>query len=347
MITDVLKQYDIRLNPNSLKPYGNGLINSTYTIESDTDCYILQRINNQVFKQPQQLSHNLNVLSGHLQTHHPEYFLPLPIRNMTEDSHSYAENGDCFRLTKFVAGSQVVDVVADSNQAYQAALQFGQFTRIFSALDANQLQITIPQFHDLSYRFQQFGAALATASGQRLASSATLTQQLLKHANIANTYQQLVLQSAISLRTTHHDTKISNVLFNQANKGLCVIDLDTVMAGYFISDVGDMMRTYLCPEPESSTNWNAIHVRLNMYEAIADGYLTGIGNNLSENERAYFGYAGAFMIYMQALRFATDHLMNDVYYGATYPNENLMRAKNQLLLLEAYLDMQREQKGQK
>jgi hypothetical protein len=37
---------------------------------------------------------------------------------------------------------------------------------------------------------------------------------------------------------------------------------------------------------------------------------------------------------MQALRFLTDYLNGDVYYGARYPLHNLMRAKHQTILLQ-------------
>jgi Ser/Thr protein kinase RdoA (MazF antagonist) len=142
------------------------------------------------------------------------------------------------------------------------------------------------------------------------------------------------------LRVTHHDTKISNVLFDQEGKGLCVIDLDTVMPGYFISDVGDMMRTYLSPVSEEEKELDKIVVRDEFYKAIVEGFYKEMKEELTETEKKYFFYAGTFMIYMQALRFFTDFLNDDIYYGAKYPRHNFMRAKNQLVLLEQLLKKQ-------
>ena len=139
--------------------------------------------------------------------------------------------------------------------------------------------------------------------------------------------------SAFKKRVTHHDTKISNVLFDAQDKGLCVIDLDTVMPGYFISDAGDMMRTYLSPAGEEETDYSKIDVRENYFDAIVQGYLSEMKDELSAEEKKYFVYAGKFMIYMQALRFITDYLNNDIYYGASYELHNLNRATNQLTLL--------------
>jgi thiamine kinase-like enzyme len=133
---------------------------------------------------------------------------------------------------------------------------------------------------------------------------------------------------------THHDTKISNVLFDDQDNGLCVIDLDTVMPGYFISDVGDMMRTYLSPVNEEEKDLSKIIIRNEYFKAITDGYLSEMSAELTEKEKEHFVYAGKFMIYMQALRFITDHLNNDHYYGAAYEGHNFVRANNQAVLLQ-------------
>ena len=133
---------------------------------------------------------------------------------------------------------------------------------------------------------------------------------------------------------THHDTKISNVLFDKSDKGLCVIDLDTVMPGYFISDVGDMLRTYLSPVNEEEKDLSRIEVRDDYFKAIAEGYLSEMKEELSQKEKEHFVYSGKFMIYMQALRFLTDYFKDDTYYGSKYPGHNLVRATNQATLLK-------------
>ena len=122
--------------------------------------------------------------------------------------------------------------------------------------------------------------------------------------------------------------------FDENNKGMCVIDLDTLMPGYFVSDVGDMMRTYLSPVSEEEKDFSKIAVRDEYFAAIVEGYLGQLNDELSEEEKDHFVYAGKFMIYMQAIRFLADYLANDTYYKISYPKQNLNRAKNQLILLE-------------
>ncbi|HYK56947.1 MAG TPA: aminoglycoside phosphotransferase family protein, partial [Flavisolibacter sp.] len=134
--------------------------------------------------------------------------------------------------------------------------------------------------------------------------------------------------------------KISNVLFDSEGKGICVIDLDTVMPGYFISDVGDMMRTYLSPVSEEETDFSKIIIREEFYKAIVQGYYSEMKEELTETEKQYFFYAGKFMIYMQALRFLTDHINDDVYYGAKYEGHNFARAHNQVILLQQLIRKQ-------
>jgi hypothetical protein len=111
------------------------------------------------------------------------------------------------------------------------------------------------------------------------------------------------------------------------------------MPGYFISDLGDMMRTYLCPVSEEESDFSKITIRKAFYDAVIDGYCSEMGAELSKDELDAISYAGQFMVYMQALRFLTDYLNNDIYYGAKYPDQNLVRAGNQLVLLEKLMDL--------
>ncbi len=186
-------------------------------------------------------------------------------------------------------------------------------------------------------RYQQFLQSIEQGNKQRINESGRLISHLVSHADIVTTYAGIKNDPEFRLRVTHHDTKISNVLFDGKGKGICVIDLDTVMPGYFISDVGDMMRTYLSPVSEEEMDFEKIKVRDDFYKAIVDGYYNEMKDELTETEKQYFFYAGTFMIYMQSLRFATDYFNNDRYYGAKYSRHNFVRANNQLVLLEKLL----------
>ncbi len=338
----VLPAYGLEEKSLLVEAFGSGLINNTWKVTASGNEYILQRVNHAVFKEPADIANNISLIGAYLRQNHPGYKFVSPVISSHGDEMIYQKDEGYFRMFPFVQGSHSKDVVETPEQAYEAATQFGRFTRLLNGVDMKKLKITIPCFHDLTLRYQQFLLALEKGNRQRIQESDSLIQALVSHADIATEYGYIKSNAEFKLRVTHHDTKISNVLFDAEGKGLCVIDLDTVMPGYFISDVGDMMRTYLSPVSEEEKEFDKIEIRDDFYKAIVQGYYNEMKDELTETEKKYFFYSGTFMIYMQALRFLTDYLNDDAYYGAKYPRHNFVRAKNQIVLLEQLL----KKKGQ-
>lgn len=336
----VLKAYGID-DDADVTPYGTGLINHTWKIVTGGKEYILQRVNENVFKAPENIAHNIRLIADYLKQHHPDYCFAAPIASSDGKEMFYLKDEGFFRMFPFIPCSHSKDVVQIPEQAFEGASQFGKFTRLLSGFDVSQLKITIPDFHNLDLRYRQFCSALQEGNKQRIHESQDLIKQLNGHAAIVSEYNQLKQNPHFKLRITHHDTKISNVLFASNDKGICVIDLDTAMPGYFISDVGDMIRTYVSPVSEEEADFEKIVVREEFYKAIVQGYYNEIKGELTGQEQDHFFYAGKFMIYMQALRFLTDYLNNDMYYGAKYNGQNFIRAKNQAVLLERLIEKEK------
>lgn len=334
---EILFQFGLAAENFTIQSFGSGLINSTWIIESKEpgEKYILQKINRQVFKQPEDIACNIRLIDDYLKKNFPDYLFVSPCKTVAGNE---MVESDCeyFRMFPFIANSHTVDVVEKPEQAYEAAKQFGRFSKLLSGFDATGLKITLPDFHNLSLRYQQFEDALKRGNSKRMEQSLELISFIKQNKNIVDEFENC--KTKLKTRCTHHDTKISNVLFDAEGKGLCVIDLDTLMPGYFISDVGDMMRTYLCPVSEEEKDFSKIKVRKAFYDAIVNGYLSEMGAELNAEEKTYFHYAGEFMIYMQAIRFLTDHLNDDVYYGAKYEGHNFVRARNQITLLQRLLE---------
>jgi Ser/Thr protein kinase RdoA (MazF antagonist) len=182
-------------------------------------------------------------------------------------------------------------------------------------------------------RYRQFEHSLRTGNEKRIRQSEAIIKELKDRIAIVNEFEKLRNNADVKERVTHHDTKISNVLFNANGDGMCVIDLDTIMPGFFISDVGDMMRTYLSPANEEEKDFTNIEIREDYFRGIVQGYAKAMSDKLTYAEKELFTYSGAFLVYMQALRFLTDYLNNDIYYGAKYEEHNLTRAGNQVELL--------------
>ena len=333
LLQPVLSEYGIDINDCSIENFGSGLINNTWDIKTDTARFILQRINHKIFKQPEAIAENIGLIADHLAHHYPDYCFVAPVKTVAGTQMLVNDQG-YFRLFPFIKDSHTIDVVTSTKQAYEAAIQFGTFTSKLSALNASGLQITLPDFHNLTLRYRQFENALLYGNPVRIDGAAEQIELLKKYHSIVNEFELIKADSDFKIRVMHHDTKISNVLFDEQDNGICVIDLDTVMPGYFISDVGDMMRTYLSPVSEEETDLSKISIRMEYLDAIVKGYSQAMQNTLTEKERQSFMYAGKFMIYMQALRFLTDHLNDDMYYGARYEGHNFNRAVNQLVLLE-------------
>ncbi len=334
-LNNILEEFNI--SDCYVIPFGNGLINNTWIVEAPGKKFILQKINQNVFKTPEDIAFNIRLISDHLQQYHSAHLLIRPLQTKSGSELLKTDEG-YFRLFHFVKSSHTIDVVQTTQQAYEAAKQFGRFTKVLSALDPSLLKITLPDFHNLSLRYTQFKEALLSGNKKRINRSHEVIEALQKQKNIVDEYEKIKMNADFKIRVTHHDTKISNVLFDEEDKGICVIDLDTVMPGYFISDVGDMMRTYLSTVNEEEKDFSEITIRKDFYNAIVKGYLGEMENELTRTEKKYFVYAGKFMIYMQALRFITDYLNNDIYYGSKYEEHNFIRAGNQLTLLNKLLE---------
>ncbi len=338
MLEKILTAFNINTSVSKIQPFGNGLINNTWHVQCEEGNFILQRINNTIFKKPEDIAHNIKTISTYFSATQPQYLFVKPLQTIDDKDLLFLEDEGYFRIFPFVPHSHTIDVVTNTQQAFEAAKQFGSFTNLLRGLSVQQLKITLPDFHNLSLRYHQFETALANGNITRVAQSMDAIEYLNSQKNIVFIYEVICSSSDFKKRVTHHDTKISNVLLDESDKGLCVIDLDTVMPGYFISDVGDMMRTYLSPVSEEEKDFAKIEIREDYFKAIAQGYLGEMKNVLSEAEINHFVYAGKFMIYMQALRFLTDYLNDDIYYGSKYEGHNFVRANNQITLLKKYIE---------
>ncbi|HET7000838.1 MAG TPA: aminoglycoside phosphotransferase family protein, partial [Puia sp.] len=234
----------------SVISFGNGLINHTWKISCENKDFLLQKINQLVFKSPEDIMDNLRLLSEYFKHHYPDYLFvaPLPTiggMNYAKQDHHY------YRLFPFIENAYSFDTVTDPSLAFEASRQFGKFTSLLSAFDPNLLHITLPDFHNLTLRFHQFDVALQQGDKKRIARTAEGIRFLQDQQEIVTEFEKIRKHPDFKLRVVHHDAKINNVLFDSRNNmGLCVIDLDTVMPGYYISDVGDMLRTYICPVSE-------------------------------------------------------------------------------------------------
>ncbi|MEI8142176.1 MAG: aminoglycoside phosphotransferase family protein [Chitinophagia bacterium] len=314
-------------------PLTQGLINQTFEVYSVQGQFILQNINTQVFKDPYAIDHNIKAMGQYFDSNQPDQLFTHLVPNLVGETLIELD-GKHYRAFKKIEGI-ALDVLSTAGQAKEAANQFGQFTANLIKFPIEDLKITIPEFHDLALRYHQFEQALIHGDTKRIATAKDAILLLQSHRAYVQQWLRFTAHQDAHLRVTHHDTKISNVLFKD-EAAICVIDLDTTMPGYFISDVGDMCRTYLSPVNEACQDLNLIKVLPERWTAIQEGYLKAMGEFLSNFEKDHFAFSGQCIIYMQALRFLTDYLQLDQYYRVERPSQNLDRTLNQIQLLTEF-----------
>ena len=331
----ILSAFDLNANQCLIEKTTTGLINQTYLVSDKVSSkrFILQQLNNAIFKNPIAIAENIKLAATAILVVEENY--PVIKINPTIKGNDYFvdEDNNHWRLIDFIENTTSISSITTIEQAFQTAYSFGKFTSLLQNANTDNFIPSIPDFHNLDLRFEQFKTAYANADEERKLKAKDCIDYLFSRIEILNTYRQIINDNTIPKRIIHADTKISNILFDATSlEPKAVIDWDTIMSGYFISDLGDMIRTMVCEAGENETNLNAIIFRKDYYDSIISGYKDAI--QLTENELNLLSYAGKFMTYMQALRFLTDYLNHDVYYNITYPEQNLDRAKNQCRLLQ-------------
>ena len=292
--------------------------------------FILQQINTNVFTRPDVIASNLRYTQEYLSQHHPDYLFISPIGSLV-----YTQEKDPWRLYPYIENSFTVDDVQSVEQAYDASRAFGRFGKLMKGSDLSRVRPTIEHFHDLAPRYDQFESALSKADEKVKTAAASEIKQAIHFRRFVDRYNSVIASKVLVPGIFHNDTKINNVLFDgNTKKAIAVIDLDTVMEGYYIYDLGDLVRTLVSPVSEEEKDLDKIVVRKEFNKAVVDGYLSEMGDAISKEERSLAPFAGIMMTYIMALRFLADFLRGNTYYHITYADQNLVRAKNQLRLIE-------------
>lgn len=329
----------------SYEVFASGHINDTYLIiTSEKPYFVLQRVNHVVFKDVSGLIANKVNVSNHLQkkmAYLPESELKRRVLSFAKPKkgeyyYHLDKDGNYWNMMVYIDDSRTYETVNNEEIAYEGGKLFGQFLNLTSDFEATKLVEVIPKFHNMSFRYSQFEDALKVASTQRLMQAKSYIKQVEDLKEEMHVIQNLKDTGQIKLRVTHNDTKISNALFDLDNKGLCVIDTDTVMPGIVHYDFGDAIRTICNTAAEDEKNLDLVNFNLVFYKAYVKGFLEEMKSALSPIEMKHLPLGAKTMIFIMAIRFLTDFLNGDIYYKTDYPEHNLDRAKNQFKLIESF-----------
>ena len=319
----ILDHFVIEQKTYGIEPLVQGYINETFRImDKGVPVFLLQRINRDVFPDIPGLMENLQTILPLLkeEDYHPVSFM------YTKSRQPYYrdETGHYWRLMTFVSNGVSYDFSTSPEIAFEAGRVLGRFHSLLENVDPGNIREILPGFHDLEKRKHQFGLALSNASAKRRDKAGEeigFAREVLGELG-KNTPAQL------PIRICHNDTKLNNFLFSsKTGKGLCLIDLDTVMPGFLHFDIGDAIRTLANPCPEDEKNLEKITFDLEM----ADAFLRGIRASelkLSQGEIQAVYYGAVLMPFLHGLRALTDFLENDRYYRVSYPEQNLNRSRS-------------------
>ena len=325
-----------------VEPTGNGHINDTFLAQTDRGtCYILQRINHHIFKEPPKLMANIEKVTVHLMNKvlarqgDPLREVLTLIPCIDGGVYRQDEEGYYWRAYTFITDALSYDVVPNNEIFYNCAKAFGQFQKDLADFDPSELSETIPYFHHTPTRFSNFVKALEKDSEQRAGDIKEDIQFVLNHEADTNKLVALYELGKVPLRVTHNDTKINNVMVDiHTHKGVCVIDLDTVMPGLAAYDFGDCIRTGATSGEEDEIDLTKVNFMIDRFEAFTTGFLETVGESFNQEE-IYSLLIGAKVITLECgIRFLTDYLEGDHYFKTHRDKHNLDRARTQFKLVQ-------------
>lgn len=327
------------------RPFGSGHINDTFMAEYDQGGtlirYIHQRINTDIFKDPEGQMENIQRVTAHIrgklqkaqQKHYTRETLIL-VPTLNGLSFHKDEGGNYWRTYVYVEGTHSIDTASTPEQAYQAAKAFGRFQHVLADLPSPRLVDVIPDFHNTPQRYRNLEQAIQ----DDLAGRVQQVTDEIAFARARQSFTGILLDACacgkIPERVVHNDTKLNNVLMDDASgQGVCVIDLDTVMPGLALYDFGDLVRTMVSPTEEDTCDLDAIHVRLDFFDALAKGYLEETASVLTDEEIHLLPASGILITLETGLRFLTDYLQGDPYFKTHREEHNLHRCRAQFRLV--------------
>lgn len=326
----------------------NGHINTTYracyrTEDGHEDRYILQRINDYVFKDPAQVMRNVEKVTRHItwkllrrrRDAAGQTLNLFPARG----GRNYIvlpEEGGMWRCYNNIEGTHTYDVVENTRQAYQAGFAFGSFQDLICDMNPEDIRESIPDFHNTPKRYADLLRSVEADVKGRAANCRAELELLKSWENRYSRITDMLVSGEIPTRITHNDTKINNVMLDEeTDDAVCVIDLDTVMPGSVLYDFGDMVRTATCMAQEDEEDLSKVKMEMPFFESLAEGYLDAAHGFLTQKEVEYLPFAGWLITTEIGIRFLTDYLDGDLYFRTSKPEHNLIRARNQFKLAQS------------
>ena len=320
-LNKILSNFDVNISKLDYEKINKGYINDSFYINDNRKRrYVLQKINTNIFKNIDAIRNNI-ILSG-ISLDNINYHKLKFVYTITGNLF-YCSNKEYWRLMEYVDGSYTKENATNKDDAFEAGRILGLFHVLLKDENKKNYVDTLDHFHSLPYRIEQFKIALEKSSNN-------LKKECKEEINYCNKmFSRLIIfyNSNLPERICHNDCKLNNILFSDSNKALCMIDLDTIMKGYFHYDFGDAVRTIVNPASEEEKNLSRVIFDKSLFKAFING-LKSNGEFLSKSEIKLLPLSTVLMPFIHGLRALTDYLNGNTYYKITYPKQNIIRAKN-------------------
>lgn len=353
----IIDKFNIKGNLLSFERYGEGHINETYLLNyennGELNQYILQKINHNIFPNIEGLMNNIELVTSFLRNkiieNNGDANRETMILIKTKDNNNYyydQENDSYYRVFVFVKDTITLQIVSNKEDFKESAIAFGRFQKLLKDFDATKLVEVIKNFHNTEVRFNHFLETLKLDKCDRAKECKDEIEFILKRKEDCSKIVNLIKENKIPLKVTHNDTKLNNVLLDKdSKKGVCVIDLDTVMPGSSLYDFGDSIRFGCNTASEDETNLSKVNFSMEYFEAYVEGFLSEVKDSLNKYEIENLAYAAKLMTLECGIRFLDDYLDGDNYFRIHREKHNLDRCRTQLKLvseIEKNLDKMNE-----
>ena len=332
--------------PSYCEPYGNGYINDTFLVVAQTKKrYIMQRMNTSIFTKPVELMENIVGVTTHIRKKTAEIGGDVARCSLTvvptlDGADFFCDSlNQYWRLYDFVEGTVAKEVVENAHEFYTCAIAFGRFQRMLADYPAETLNEPIANFHNTPWRYDNLMKAVAADKCGRLSSVLPEVEFAKEREEFCKVLENARAAGELPLRVTHNDTKLNNILFDEKTmEPVCVIDLDTVMPGYSVTDFGDCIRSAANTAVDDETDLSKVKLNLELFKVYVKGFIEGCNGSLTDKEIELLPEGAIMMTFECGMRFLTDHLEGDTYFKIRREGHNLDRARNQFALVA---DMER------
>ncbi len=326
--SQVLHEFGL-IRPASAERFGTGLIHDTYKVIHEGKAFLVQKLNHHVFKNIEGLMNNIEIIINHIEKHNPHQ--PHITLLKTNTGKSYLmDSAQYWRVMKFIEDSRSFEKLQSPDQAFEVGKILGEFHKQVAGIDTSQLVETIVDFHHFKNRLSVFKTAVVEDISKRA------NQCFFEIDFLLNKGREIIDKETIlnlPTRVTHNDTKLNNILFDSHGKGLCLVDLDTLMPGKVTYDTGDVLRTMCNPAGEDGKE-GKIQLDKNVFIEFVKGYILNTKNELCPAEIKAIPFSIKRMAVEQAIRFLTDHLQGDIYYKQPYHGFNIRSVQAQIELIQ-------------